>query len=92
MPDIDFPESDPTYCAATLTLSCPAVVNGSPSQYSITAEALESHYGATSPRREDLIQAFSEHRKSIESIAESMFELTEAKDILLRSGHVRFAG
>ena len=40
MLEISFPCSVPSYCAASLTLSCPATVNGAPGQYSITAEAL----------------------------------------------------
>jgi hypothetical protein len=90
MPHVSFPSSVPSYCAASLTLSCPATVNGTSSRYSITAEALESHFGARSPRREDLLQAFTSHRERIESTAESLFELTQAKEILLRSGHFRF--
>ncbi|WP_354682792.1 DUF1488 domain-containing protein [Cupriavidus necator] len=88
MPDITFPRSLPTYCAASLTLSCPATVNGSPTQYSVTAEALEAHFGARSPREEDLVAAFTSNRQRIESL----FELTQAREIVLRSGHFRFAG
>ena len=90
MPEVILPSSIPTYCAASLTLSCPATVNGADSRYSITAEALEAHFGALSPRREDLIQAFTSHRERIESTAESLFEMTQAREILLRSGHFRF--
>ena len=92
MPEISFPRSVPTYCAASLTLSCPATVNGQPTLYSITAEALETHFGARSPREEDLVRAFTSHRQRIERIAEGLFELTQAREILLRSGHIRFAG
>lgn len=53
MVDITFPNSNPTYCGTSLTLSCPATVNGNRSQYSVTAEALEAYCGARSPREED---------------------------------------
>jgi Protein of unknown function (DUF1488) len=43
MVDITFPNSNPTYCGTSLTLSCPATVNGNRSQYSVTAEALEAY-------------------------------------------------
>jgi len=92
MSAVTFPRSSPSYCAASLTLSCPAVVNGSPTQYSVTAEALEAHFGARSPREEDLVAAFTSNRERIESLAQSLFELTEAREIVLRSGHFRFAG
>ncbi len=92
MADISFPSSVPAYCAASLTLSCPATVNGKPTLYSITAEALEAHFGARSPREEDLVAAFTSNRQRIEDLAQTLFELTEAREIVLRSGHFRFAG
>ncbi|WP_454765245.1 DUF1488 domain-containing protein [Cupriavidus campinensis] len=91
MTEISFPSSAPTYCAASLTLSCPATVNGNSSQYSVTAEALEDHCGARSPREDDLRAAFTSNRQRIEQLAETMFELTKAREIVLRSGHFRFA-
>lgn len=91
MAEITFPRSLPTYCAASLTLSCPATVDGEPSLYSVTAEALKSQFGARSPREEDLVQAFTAHREQIENIALSWFEMTRAHEIVLRSGHFRFA-
>lgn len=92
MADVSFPSSAPTYCATSLTLSCPALVDGNDTLYSITAEALESHFGARSPRKEDLVAAFTTHRPRIEQLAETLFELTNAREICLRSGHFRFAG
>ncbi|MGO4415987.1 DUF1488 domain-containing protein [Cupriavidus sp. KB_39] len=91
MAQISFPTSVPSYCAASLTLSCPATVNGNSSQYSVTAEALENHCGAQSPREDDLRAAFTSHRQRIEHLAEILFELTKAREIVLRSGHFRFA-
>jgi len=88
---ISFPHITPTYCAASLTLSCPAQVDGNDTLYSITAEALESHFGARSTRKEDLVAAFTSNRSRIEQLAVSLFELTEAREIVLRSGHFRFA-
>ena len=92
MVDITFPSTVPTYCGASLTLSCPATVNGNRSQYSVTAEALEAYCGAQSAREEDLVRAFTSNRQRIERLAESLFELTEAREIVLRGGHFRFAG
>nr|WP_315592907.1 DUF1488 domain-containing protein [uncultured Cupriavidus sp.] len=92
MTAITFPSSVPTYCGASLTLSCPATVNGAESQYSVTAEALEAYCGARSAREEDLVHAFTTNRTRIEQLAESLFELTEAREIVLRGGHFRFAG
>ena len=92
MVEINFPTINPTYCGASLTLSCPATVNGTRSQYSVTAEALEAYCGAQSAREEDLVRAFTSNRRRIEQLAETLFELTEAREIVLRGGHFRFAG
>jgi Protein of unknown function (DUF1488) len=43
-------------------------------------------------REEDLVRAFTNNRARIEQLAHSMFELTEAREIMLRGGHFRFAG
>lgn len=91
MSDIAFPVSVPTYCAADLTLTCPAMVDGDIGQYSITAEALKEHFGARSHREADLMHAFTTHRVRIESIAKDWFEDTQARQISLHCGHVRFA-
>ncbi|MGE8367058.1 DUF1488 domain-containing protein [Cupriavidus basilensis] len=88
---IIFPKASPSYCPADLSLECPVSVNGAPASYAITAEALEDHFGARSHRAEDLIQAFEGHRDDIEGVARQLFEMTAAHNIVLHSGHFRFA-
>ncbi|MGO4152612.1 DUF1488 domain-containing protein [Cupriavidus sp. YAF13] len=88
---IVFAKAIPSYCPADLCLECAASVNGIPASYAITAEALEDHFGARSHRPEDLIQAFEGHREDIECVARQLFELTAAHNIVLHSGHFRFA-
>ncbi len=47
--EVTFPRSVPSYCAASLTLSCPPPSTARrPNARS--AEALEDHFGARSPR------------------------------------------
>ena len=41
MKSIEFPQGLPHYCAADLTLTCTANVDGRPASYAVTAEALE---------------------------------------------------
>lgn len=90
METIEFHASPPRYCAADLTLTCTASVDGIFACYAVTAEALEEHFGARSWRQEDLIQAMESHRGTIEDMARSLFKLTDSHNIVLRSGHFRF--
>ena len=48
MKSIEFPAGTPRYCAADLTLTCTASVDGTYACYAVTAEALEEHFGARS--------------------------------------------
>ena len=49
-----FPNETPEYSGRELTLAFPAMVDGQRVECMITAEALEDHYGAASPRLEDM--------------------------------------
>jgi hypothetical protein len=90
MKSIEFPQGLPHYCAADLTLTCTANVDGRPASYAVTAEALEDHFGARSYRQEDLMQALETNRGAIEDMARALFKLTESHTIVLHSGHFRF--
>lgn len=87
---IIFPNEAPEYSGRELTLAFPAVVDGERVQCSITAEALEDHFGAASPRLEDMIGAFDAHRSSIEAATRRLLFETKAQCVVLRSGYVRF--
>ncbi|AOY95032.1 hypothetical protein BKK79_24715 [Cupriavidus sp. USMAA2-4] len=89
---IAFPDATPDYCAAGPCLDCAATVDGHPATYSVTAEALEDHFGARSLRADDLLCAFQHHRQEIQDVARALFEMTGAHRIVLHSGHFRFAG
>ena len=87
---ISFPNEIPEYSARELTLAFPALVDGERVQCEITAEALEDHLGAASPRVEDMIGAFDAHRARIEAAARRLLSETRAQCAVLRSGYVRF--
>lgn len=89
---IEFSCEQPAYYATAPRLLCAATIDGGPATYAITAEALEDHFGARSYRCEDLLQAFMHHRADIERVAEMLFKMTGARNIVLHSGHFRFAG
>jgi Protein of unknown function (DUF1488) len=87
---IIFPNETPEYSGRELTLAFPAMVDGERVECMITAEALEDHYGAASPRLEDMVGAFAEHRARIEAATRRLLSETRAQCLVLRSGYVRF--
>lgn len=87
---ISFPNEVPEYSARELTLAFPALVDGELVLCEITAEALEDHFGAASPRLEDMVGAFDAHRTRIEAAARRLLSETSAQCAVLRSGYVRF--
>ena len=48
---IIFPNETPEYSGRELTLAFPAMVDGERVECMITAEALEDHFGAATPRK-----------------------------------------
>jgi hypothetical protein len=87
---INFPKEVPEYSGRELTLAFPAMVNGERVECMITAEALEDHFGAASPRLEDMLGAFDAHRPRIEAATRRLLSETNARCLVLRSGYVRF--
>jgi hypothetical protein len=87
---IIFLNETPEYSGRELTLAFPAMVDGERVECMITAEALEDHFGAASPRQEDMIGAFDTHRERIEAATRRLLSETRAQCLVLRSGYVRF--
>lgn len=87
---IIFPKECPEYSGRELTLAFPALVDGERVECTITAEALEDHFGAESSRIEDMLDAFAAHRARIEAAARRLLSETDARCVVLRSGYVRF--
>ncbi len=87
---IIFPKEAPEYSGRELTLAFPAVVDGERLECTITAAALEDHFGAASPRCEDMLGAFDAHRERIEAVARRLLSETRLQCVVLRSGYVRF--
>lgn len=87
---IIFPKELPEYSGRDLTLAFPVMVDGERVECTITAEALEDHFGAASPRAEDMLDAFDHHRDRIEAVARRLLSDTRAQCLVLRSGYVRF--
>jgi hypothetical protein len=87
---INFPKEVPEYSGRELTLAFPAMIDGERVECTITAAALEDHFGAESARAEDMLHAFDNHRDRIEAVARRLLSDTRAQCLTLRSGYVRF--
>lgn len=87
---IMFPNEAPAYLGGALTLAFPAMIDGERVECTITAAALEDHFGAESTRAEDMLTAFDHHRDRIEACARRLLSDTRAQCLVLRSGYVRF--
>jgi hypothetical protein len=87
---IRFPDDPPQYSGRDLVLTFPALVDGERVSCSITAEALEDHFGAASPREEDVLRAFQRHRHKIEHAARRLLQELGKKPVILHSGYFRF--
>jgi hypothetical protein len=90
--DIAFPRVAPEFDSERYTLVFPAHVNGKATRCGITVEALEDHFGASSIRESDLVDAFCAHRSVIEQTAATLIEATLGAPVLLHSGVFRIYG
>ncbi|SAK47209.1 periplasmic protein [Caballeronia catudaia] len=88
--NIKFLSQAPVYQGDAPSLTFAAVADGEQVQCTISAEALEDHFGAASWREEDLQLAFECHRSSIEGAAEHLLNRIGGTSVVLRSGFFRF--
>ncbi|WP_334003808.1 DUF1488 domain-containing protein [Burkholderia gladioli] len=89
---ISFPQDPPQFTPADPAIAFPVLVGATRLRCEISAEALESHYGAASCGEGDLRHAFAAHRDEIEEAARRMIESAGGKPIKLTSGFFRFCG
>ena len=88
--NITFLRQAPVYQGDAPSLTFAAVADGERVECTISAEALEDHFGAASWREEDLQRAFESHRSSIEGAAEHLLSRVGGTSVMLRSGFFRF--
>jgi hypothetical protein len=89
---IKFADNPPIYDGDDFALNFTALVDAQPVVCSISAEALEDHFGATSPREEDLLGAFERGRARILAVCTEALDSNGGKSVVLRSGLFRVAG
>jgi len=68
MPTVHFPPTVPGVYTSNGTVAFPVVIDGQAATAEISGEALQDHFGATSNRGPDLVEAFEWYRVAIEAI------------------------
>jgi hypothetical protein len=89
---IQFSDDPPTFDGDDLALHFTALVDARPVICSISAEALEDHFGAASAREDDLLPAFERGRARIRSVCAEALDSSGGQSVVLRSGLFRVAG
>lgn len=90
--NIRFSPEAPAYLGDEPALMFWALVGGRRIDCTISAEALEDHFGAASSRDDDLHRAFDANRAVIEGAAEQLLTSVGCRPVVLRSGYFRFSG
>ncbi|MDR5811256.1 DUF1488 domain-containing protein [Caballeronia sp. LZ019] len=89
---ITFSEERPVFDGDDLAVHFTALVDGEAVVCSISAEALEDHFGAASPREEDLMPAFENGAARIRAVCAEALDDNGGQPVVLRSGLFRVAG
>ncbi|WP_323073758.1 DUF1488 family protein [Mycetohabitans endofungorum] len=88
--EITFLNTPPEFRGWNLTVGFTVRVDDQHVDCSISAEALENHFGAESTDPGELLAAFDRHRPAIEHAARHVLQGSYSNEILLRSGYLRF--
>jgi len=89
---ITFADEAPVFDGDDLAVHFAALIDGEPVVCSITAEALEDHFGAESPREEHLLDAFARGSARIRAVCAEVLDDNGGQPAVLRSGLFRVAG
>lgn len=89
---ITFKDDSPVYDGDDLALHFTALVDGEPVVCSISAEALEDHFGAESAREEHLLPAYENGIARIRAVCAEALDDNGGQSVVLRSGLFRVAG
>jgi hypothetical protein len=88
---ITFEDAPPSFDGARMMLDFIASVDGRPVQCSVSAEALEDHFGAASALENALLQAFERGRDPIHRVARLALEDNGGQPVVLHSGLFRIS-
>ncbi|GAB7525203.1 DUF1488 family protein [Paraburkholderia sp. 2C] len=90
--NITFSNDPPDFDGSNLMLRFIANVDGEPVECAVTAEALEDHFGASSPQEDELLRAFERGRARIRSVCADALERNDGASVELHSGLFRVEG
>ena len=88
---VTFPDDAPAFDGAQMVVRFVAVVDGVALSCSITAEALEDHFGAGSTLEAELLRAYAQGRERIHAVCTRAIEESGGSAVVLRSGLFRIA-
>ncbi|SFU23960.1 DUF1488 domain-containing protein [Paraburkholderia aspalathi] len=83
---ITFPDYQPVFDGANLTMRFTTRVDGKPVESTIIAEALEDHFDADSALEPVLLAAFDTGRNRIHSVCAEALDRNGGKDVVSHSG------
>lgn len=86
---IEFPEGKREWNGSELQVDFPVRVNEQDVLCSISAEALEDHFGAHSPLEAEVLSAFDHEAHRIQAICRRALEDNLGQPVVLRSGLIR---
>jgi Protein of unknown function (DUF1488) len=86
---IEFPAGQREWNGTELSVDFAATVDGASVLCSISAEALEDHFGAPSPLEADMLSAFDGNVRRIHVICRRTLQSNGGEPVVLRSGLVR---
>ncbi|KAE8755156.1 DUF1488 family protein [Paraburkholderia madseniana] len=89
---ITFPDDRAVFDGANLTVRFVAYIDGEPVECTITAEALEDHFGADSALEPALMAAFDNGRNRIRSVCAEALGQNDGESVVLHSGLFRVEG
>jgi hypothetical protein len=90
--NITFAHEAPEFDGSNLKLRFIVSVDGEALECAITAEALEDHFGATSPQEDELLRAFERGRAQIHAVCARALERNDGASVELHSGLFRVEG
>jgi hypothetical protein len=86
---VNFADEAPQYDGANLLVNFVAQVDGAPVLCSITAEALEDHFGADSALEAAVLRAFEKGRTRIHPVCVKALSASGGAPVVLHSGFFR---
>ena len=86
---IDFPEGQRIWNGSELRVDFPVRVNSELVLCSISAEALEDHFGAKSTLEAEVLGAFDAQQQRIHALCRRALEDNKGQPVVLRSGLIR---